>query len=76
MVFVHALMRWVFHYLGKIPQTVRSWIIAVCGIAALITPLLLWASMTVGLFKLAIGMWCLAIFIIYVMVWTSPDERI
>lgn len=76
MIFVHVLMRWAFHHLSKIPRSTRSWIISLCGIAALVAMLMMWASMALGVYKLSIGIWCIAILIIYIMEWSSPDETI
>jgi hypothetical protein len=76
MIFVHVLMRWVFHHLSRIPRSTRSWLISLCGIAALLAMLMLWASMVLGIYKLAIGIWSISILIIYILVWSSPDETI
>jgi putative flippase GtrA len=76
MIFVHVLMRWVFRHLSRIPRSTRSWLISLCGIAALLAMLLLWASMALGIYKLALGIWGIAVLIIYALVWSSPDERI
>ena len=74
--FVHVLMRWAFHYLSRIPRSTRSWIISLCGMAAMLSMLLMWASMAIGVYKLALSIWGISILIIYIMVWSSPDERI
>ena len=75
MLLAHASIRWSTMQLARIPRGVRSTIISICGFVALVMPLALWAAMTVGLFKLAFVVWCLALVIIGVMVSTSPDEK-
>jgi|GEM_PF-3880384 len=76
MLIVDALMRRAFRVLSRIPTVRRSQLIAAAGMVLLLTPLGLWMAMTVAIFKVLLGIWCIAFLIIYVLVWSSPDERI
>ena len=76
MVFVQALMSVLYRYLERIPRSVRYWIISVCGFIALATPLALWVSMTVWGLRLVLIIFAVAICLICLMGWSSPDERI
>ena len=65
-----ALLYW---GVGKIPAAVRQACLTVCGLIAMVTPLLLWiASKTVFCWVLTIG--CTSIAIIYLLVMFSPEE--
>ncbi len=76
MVFVQAIMSLLQRYLERIPRSIRYWIISVCGFIALATPLALWISMTVWGLKLILIIFGIAICLICLMVWSSPDEHI
>ncbi len=76
MVFVQAIMSVLQRYLARIPSGPRYWIISVCGFIALATPLALWISMTVWGMRLILIIFAVAICLICLMVWSSPDERI
>ena len=76
MVFVQAVMSLLQRYLEKSPRSVRYWIISVCGFIALATPLALWISMTVWGLKMILIVFGIAICLICLMVWSSPDEHI
>ncbi len=76
MVFVQAIMSVVHRYLERVPRNIRYWIISVCGFVALATPLALWISMTVWGMRLVLIIFAVAICLICLMVWSSPDERI
>ena len=54
---------------------VRGALITVCGLAALFTPLLLWFAWSKGTFWLVMAGGCAALLVIYVIIWTSPDEH-
>jgi hypothetical protein len=53
---------------------VRGALITVCGLVALLTPLLLWVAWSPQTFWLVTASGCAALLIIYVIIWTSPDE--
>jgi hypothetical protein len=54
---------------------VRGVLITLCGLFALFTPLLLWLAWSQWTFWLTIAGGCAALLIIYVIIWTSPDEH-
>ena len=76
MVFVQGLMGLLQRYLERVPRPVRHWIIALCGFIALATPLALWISMTVWGMKMILIVFSIAICVICLLVWSSPDEHI
>ncbi len=76
MVFVQAVMSLLHRHLERIPRSVRYWIISVCGFIALATPLALWISITIWGMRLILVVFAIAICLICLMVWSSPDERI
>jgi len=76
MLFVDVIMRYVFGHLARVPTNLRSQLIGFAGLIVLFTLLGLWVAMTAAIFKFMLGLWCVAILFIYVLVWTSPDERI
>ncbi|MGI9423156.1 MAG: hypothetical protein ACR2PA_08180 [Hyphomicrobiaceae bacterium] len=76
MVFVQGLMSLLQRYLERVPRSVRHWIIALCGFIALATPLALWISMTVWGMKMILIVFSIAICVICLLVWSSPDEHI
>jgi hypothetical protein len=55
---------------------VRGVLITVCGLFALFTPLLLWLAWSKAMFWLVMAGGCTALLIIYVLIWSSPDERL
>jgi hypothetical protein len=55
---------------------VRGVLITVCGLIALVTPLLLWLAWSKEMFWLVIALGCAALLIICALVWSSPDERL
>jgi hypothetical protein len=54
---------------------VRGALITVCGLIALVTPLLLWLAWSKQTFWLVLALGCAALLIIYALIWSSPDER-
>lgn len=52
----------------------RSILITACGLVALFTPLFLWVAWSQWAFWLIIATGCAALLIIYVLIWSSPDE--
>jgi hypothetical protein len=54
----------------------HSILITACGLLALLTPLFLWVAWSQWAFWLIIAGGCAALLIIYVLIWTSPDEYI
>jgi hypothetical protein len=52
----------------------RSILITVAGLVALFTPLLLWMAWSQWMFWLVIASGCAALLLIYVLIWSSPDE--
>jgi hypothetical protein len=54
---------------------VRGALITVCGLFALVTPLLLWLAWSKTMFWLIMAIGCAALLIIYALIWSSPDER-
>jgi hypothetical protein len=54
---------------------VRGALITVCGLFALFTPLLLWLAWSKQTFWLVLALGCIALLIIYALIWSSPDER-
>ena len=53
----------------------RGALITVCGLFALVTPLLLWLAWSKETFWLTMALGCIALLIIYALIWSSPDER-
>ena len=53
----------------------RGILITACGLVALFTPLVLWVAWSQWAFWLIIAAGCAALLILYVLIWTSPDER-
>lgn len=49
-------------------------LITACGLVALVTPLFLWVAWSPWLFWLALATGCAALLIVYVLIWSSPDE--
>lgn len=76
MLFVQGLMGALQHQLSRIPRGVRHRVISLCGFICLATPLALWISMTIWGFKLILGVFCIAMLLLTLMIWSSPDERI
>ena len=74
MVLTYAVMSVLFRQLERVPRAVRGWIITVCGMICLFTPLLLWVVPTITGAVILLTLWIAAILVIYVMVMTSPDE--
>jgi hypothetical protein len=52
---------------------IRGILITVCGLVALLTPLLLWTAWSPRMFWLIIASGCAALLILYVLIWTSRD---
>jgi len=75
MLITHASMLWAERKLALIPRRIRLQIMTICGVVLLVAPLLLWAAMSVGLFKIALYSWCTAFAIVAILVHTSPEDR-
>ena len=52
----------------------RGILITICGLVALFTPLLLWMAWSQWMFWLIIAFGCASLLIIYLLIWSSPDE--
>ena len=52
----------------------HSILITACGLGALFTLLFLWVAWSPWAFWLIMAGGCTALLIIYVLIWTSPDE--
>jgi hypothetical protein len=52
----------------------RSILVTACGLGALFTPLFLWIAWSPWAFWLIMAGGCAALLIIYVLIWTSPDD--
>ena len=57
-----------------LPSRLRKGAITVCGLVALISPLLLWMAWSTTMFWAILAAGCGAILVIYLLVWSSPDE--
>lgn len=62
--------------LGKISRALRQRCISICGVIALISPLMLWMSWSPTVFWTVLTVWITALAIIFALIWSSPDERI
>jgi hypothetical protein len=54
---------------------VRDILVTLCGLMVLLVPLLLWVAWSKWLFWLIMAGGCTALLVIYVLIWTAPDER-
>jgi hypothetical protein len=54
---------------------VRGVLITVCGLIALVTPLLMCLAWSTDMFWLIMAVGCAALLIIYALILSSPDER-
>lgn len=55
-------------------SVLRSILVTACGLGALFTPLFLWIAWSPWAFWLIMAGGCAALLIIYVLIWTSPDD--
>lgn len=74
MLITHASYRWASQKLERIPRGVRNWLISFFGVILLIMPVVLWAVMSFGAFKIAFFVWCTAFVAVVALIQTSPDE--
>jgi hypothetical protein len=56
-------------------RMIRDILVTICGLMALLTPLLLWVAWSKALFWLIMAGGCTALLVIYVLIWTAPDEH-
>jgi len=76
MLFVHIFMGTLQRLFARVPRSVRYRLMAICGAICLITPLALWISMTAWGLRLVLAIWLVAMILLAMLVWSSPDERI
>ena len=76
MLFIQGMMGALQRLLARIPRDVRYRIISLCGFICLVTPLALWISMTICGFQLILTIWFASMFVLSLMIWSSPDEWI
>ena len=76
MIFIQGLMGALQRLLAHIPRSVRHRLISMCGFLCLLTPLALWISMTVWGFRLILTVFCCAMLLLTLLIWSSPDDRI
>ena len=62
--------------LRRVPLAMRQRCISICGVIALISPLLLWLSWSKLVFWTVLSIWVCALAIVMALIWSSPDERI
>lgn len=76
MLFVQGIMGALQRWLALVPRGIRYRIISTCGLICLFAPLALWISMTIWGFQLILTVWFVAMVVLSLMIWSSPDERI
>jgi hypothetical protein len=52
----------------------RDIVVTICGLMALLLPLLLWIAWSKWLFWLVIAGGCTALLVIYVLIWTADEH--
>lgn len=62
--------------LARIPRGMRQDAISTLGMIALATPLMLWMAWSPLMFRIVLYGGVTAIFLIYMLIWSSPDETL
>ena len=71
---VSQALDWLRAILERIPRRMRQSAISILGMIALITPLFLWTTWSPQTFRIVLYVGVLAVLLIYLLIWSSPDE--
>jgi hypothetical protein len=57
-----------------LPRWLHDGLITICGLVALITPVVLWTAWSTTMFRATLLVGCAAILVIYVLVELAPND--
>lgn len=62
------------HSIAKLPLRIRQGCVSLCGIIALVSPLLLWISWSKVVFYIVVSTAVISVLIVYIIVRFGPDD--
>ena len=74
MLMVDQALDWLREALAKIPKPARQNAISTLGLIALISPLFLWVTWSPLSFRIVLYGSVTALLLIYLLIWSSPDD--
>ena len=63
------------HGIAKLPLRIRQGCVSLCGIIALVSPLLLWVTWSKLVFYIVVSTAVISVLIVYIIVTFGPDDH-